>query len=375
MGTMTNVDLSKSFQLRGSFYPLQWISGHCLICFRGHSLFLFDFSLSRNRYVWKAKIPCSLKIRLFSHFLLLSRLFRIFPRGSSYNNRNTVLFGFNGSIFKLDLISHQITKDLALRSGMRAPLNICHMNDSRGNGYFVFGEYFNNPLKNPVVLWGKKDEEKSDWSPFYSFPAHSIRHIHEVIQSPSPDSVLIFTGDDGEEAGIFQFSFDTKKLSLLIRGNQENRSCAAYVTGSDLWFATDSPFIQNHLSKISLGGGLPLKILPGVDLEGTVINSVAADTLFFYSTCVESNLAKGGDNKNEIIPVDGKNGGIRSHSSILHVFNGCEDRVLLKGTKDFFGIHYFGFGTFVFANGYFGLLAFRGFALKRFHSITILPLS
>ena len=56
------------------------------------------------------------------------------------------------------------------------PLNIVATPDGR----IFWGEYFNNPDREQVHVYGSKDRGMT-WQIAYSFPKNSIRHIHNII--------------------------------------------------------------------------------------------------------------------------------------------------------------------------------------------------
>jgi len=72
---------------------------------------------------------------------------------------------------------HRFREVLRIPRGSR-PLNICLT--SAGRVYF--GEYFNNPDRDAVHVYGSENGEH--WSVVHTFPAGTIRHVHNVVEYP-----------------------------------------------------------------------------------------------------------------------------------------------------------------------------------------------
>ena len=64
------------------------------------------------------------------------------------------------------------------------PLSLAQTDD----GSLFFGEYFDNPDRKAVCVYGSDSGEK--WEPIYTFPEGTIRHVHAVVHDPYRDGQL-----------------------------------------------------------------------------------------------------------------------------------------------------------------------------------------
>jgi len=128
-----------------------------------------------------------------------------------------------------------------LQRGTR-PLHITTIPDGR----VFWGEYFDNPDRDEVRIYGSSDGGLT-WSVAHTFPARSIRHVHNVVYDRWEDCLWIFTGDYGRECRILRASADFKSVDEVLCGNQQARAVAAVVVEDGLFFASDTPLEQNHI--------------------------------------------------------------------------------------------------------------------------------
>ncbi len=136
---------------------------------RGYRFYRFDIETGVWSYFGKIS---DWKFALLSRFRILSRLFR-----ADVHFYTTLQIGMPVCIAKKGVFiynekSRNFEKSFHVTRGTR-PLNICE--DADGNIYF--GEYFHNPDRDSVNIYKSSDYGRR-WEIVYTFPAHSIRHIH-----------------------------------------------------------------------------------------------------------------------------------------------------------------------------------------------------
>ena len=324
--------------LKSNITPLAFFEkDQVLIGISGLSLKSGD--LRTNKVKTLQKIERDFKTKTIAKSGLLSRMWRLYPRASCING-NIIYFVLKGYLYSFDKEVNSLRELMKFESGMSSPLSLCSYKDG-----VLFGEYYNNPNKNAVKVY----YVDGSGLPKVVCEIQNIRHVHNIIPGSKSDEFIVFTGDDGDEAGIALLNVESQSFKFLVRGDQKYRGCVGSVLNEKLYYATDSPFEQNSLYSLNLKDSSLLKLL---DITGTAIFGRIISNHFCFSTSVESNLKKKPDGSNKIIKIDGKNGGILSKSSRIYTLNLETEKVNVidGGKKDLLGIHYFGFGTFLFSD-------------------------
>jgi hypothetical protein len=158
------------------------------------------------------------------------------------------------------------------------------------SGRIYWGEYFDNRERKEVHIYVSDDSGRT-WQIAYTFPAGSIRHVHNIIYDPWRNCLWIFTGDDGAECKILRAECDLRSIEVVLSGNQQARAVAGIPTQSGFYFSTDTPSEQNHVYRLDYR----------TDEAGTVqlIGDLASSSIFgcrvgrslgealFFSTMVE----------------------------------------------------------------------------------------
>lgn len=122
------------------------------------------------------------------------------------------------------------------------PLHITATPDGR----VFWGEYFANPQREEVHIYSSADGGLT-WNIVYSFPPHSIRHVHNILYDRWRNCLWILTGDYEHECRILRASLDFKTVDEVLCGNQQARAAAALVTEAGLYFVSDTPLEPNHI--------------------------------------------------------------------------------------------------------------------------------
>jgi hypothetical protein len=318
----------------------------CLTGARGYRFFRYSENDKQWRYFGKIS---DRKFGFLSRFRLLSRLFRADVHFfTTMKNGQPICIAKKG-IFKYNPETREFEKCFEISRGTR-PLNICE--DKEGN--IFFGEYFNNPDRESVNIY-KSLDYGGTWEVVYTFPAKSIRHIHEIRFDIYTNSIWVATGDlDGE--CIIGYTDDTfRSFNIVFQGGQEYRTCKLLFFRDKIVYGTDSETAENHLKQIDR---MTMKVTDLVSLQGSVINSVQIGEKCFVSTTVEpSEVNK--DTNSYVWMYDNETG---------------ECRVIVQYGKDYWDHRYFQFGWCRFpeyAGGDNPFLYFHGNALKKIDGSTV----
>lgn len=173
--------------------------------------------------------------------------------------------------------SRRFREVLRIERGSR-PLNIC----VTSSGRIYFGEYFNNPDRESVHVYSSKDGEK--WSKVHTFPAGSIRHIHNIVEDPYRDGLWVLTGDSDEESGLWFSGDNFRTLDCVVGGTQRARAVALIPLEEGLIVPTDTPNEQNYVQYYDLETG---ELIQLASLPNSAFHAMKQGGLLFISTVAE----------------------------------------------------------------------------------------
>jgi hypothetical protein len=196
-------------------------------------------------------------------------------------------------------------------------------------GVTYWGEYFGNRERAEVHIYASADRGES-WQIAYTFPAGSIRHIHNIVYDRWGDCLWILTGDEGAECKILRASCDLRVVDEVLSGNQQARAAAAIPMPDALYFSTDTPFESNHILRLDRSGN----VRPIAGLASSSIYGCRVGEAMFFSTMVEP--------------------GAVNHSREVHITgskNGSDWRVLARWQKDKLSMRYFQYGNAMLPDG------------------------
>jgi hypothetical protein len=168
-------------------------------------------------------------------------------------------------------LSHKISR------GTR-PLHLTAIPD----GHVFWGEYFDNADRDEVHIYASADCGAT-WQVAYTFPKHTIRHIHNIVYDRWENCLWILTGDIGEECRILKASCDLGRVDVVLSGNQQTRAVALVPTREGVYFSSDTPFETNHVYFLDRGGNLTEMS----ELNGSSIHGCGVRDNIFFSTMVE----------------------------------------------------------------------------------------
>lgn len=272
-----------SFGVLPKFKVLWLNSKRCLLYSKG-KLYVAENLTDQPQLV--GSIPMNWWQRLFSQLRLTERALRLEPRGTVAIDDSTYLVSCLGRMFCVDLRRGSVTVDHYYRHGMNNPLGLSIIEGIYGfEDCIAYGEYWGNCEKEPVAVYARK-KGRDSWEKVYSFPEKQVLHIHAVIPDPFRNGVLILTGDNDDESGIWLATDNFATVTPLIKGGQGCRACVAFPTAQGILFATDSPLEKNAICMASEGAdgwiSRPLRELPGPCIYGTRVGN-----RFLFSTSVE----------------------------------------------------------------------------------------
>lgn len=339
--------------------PLCFV-GDDLLIYRGGDLFLMDLNDFTKTFI------CSFGlIKKHEHLArsrLLTRLLRLEPRGVVKIDENNILLSIRGGVYHFNLTKKHIQSVHRFRQGMNAPLSLTAIKNIEGfRERYCYGEYFANPKKKPVSIYGC-NEEATNWHEVYRFGKGQVNHIHSIIPDFHQNRVWIFTGDYGDAASIWYTENDFETIIKYRSGSQQFRACVGFPTREGLIYATDTPQEDNNIYLISKDN----RLIRLFGLEGSSIYSTSFKGKLLLSTAVEG-YADGSQGKAALLSYK-RGKGIKSWNCDMVIGNlseGFEKVATFK--KDLFpmGLMQFGTITFPVCDKEADKIIFYGKALKK----------
>ena len=168
-----------------------------------------------------------------------------------------------------------------IRRGTR-PLHITAV----PGGNIYWGEYFDNRERAEVHIFASADGGET-WQAAYTFPAGTIRHIHNIVYDRWEDCLWILTGDEGPECKVLRATCDLQSVEVVLAGNQQARAVAAIPMRDALYLSTDTPFEGNHILRLTRDG----RVKELADMASSSIFGCCAGEAVFFSTMVEPSEA------------------------------------------------------------------------------------
>ena len=156
-------------------------------------------------------------------------------------------------------------------------------------GGIFWGEYFDNPQRHEVHIYASSDGG-AHWDVAYSFPAGTIRHVHNIVYDQWEDCLWVLTGDEGMECRILRVSLDFKSIDVVLAGKQQVRSAALITAPDAIYFSSDTPLETNHIYRLNRHGNLS----EVADLSSSSICGCRVGETMFFSTMVEPSAINSG---------------------------------------------------------------------------------
>lgn len=158
------------------------------------------------------------------------------------------------------------------------PLNVCVT--PRGRVYF--GEYFGNPARDEVYVYGSDDGRAFEVA--HVFPGGAIRHVHGIVYDRFRRGLWVLTGDEGDEAGVWWTDDDFRTLTPVARGFQGARAVSVLPTPNGLIVPSDAPFEPNFVQRLDPVTGVMERLAP---VPGSVFSVGRTRSLYLVSTALE----------------------------------------------------------------------------------------
>ncbi len=184
---------------------------------------------------------------------------------------------FPGSIGLLPRGSRRFHPVFCIPRGTR-PLSIT----ATPSGWLYWGEYFDNPQREAVHVYGSSNGGAA-WEIVYTFPPRTIRHVHSITYDPHAGCLWVLTGDEGNECRMLRAAPDWSSVEVVLSGSQQTRAVTLVPHPDAVYFATDTPFEENHIYRLDRGGR-PARLarIAGSSFWGCRVNRA-----LFFSTAVE----------------------------------------------------------------------------------------
>jgi hypothetical protein len=205
------------------------------------------------------------------------------------------------------------------------------------SGRIYWGEYFDNRERAEVHIYVSNDRGCT-WQIAYTFPAGSIRHVHNIVYDKWGDCLWILTGDEGAECKVLRASCDLLSVEVVLAGNQQTRAVAAIPTKNGLYLSTDTPFEQNHVYRLDyqidrMGNVERVGDLASSSIFGCRVGCQVNEVLFF-STMIEPSAV----NTSREVQIAGSR-------------DGMQWQVLAHWKKDNLPMRYFQYGNAFLPDG------------------------
>ena len=254
---------------------------YCLLCSQGRfDLFYYNgiicvYDKTNRRVVSRHRIDnCYF-------FSFLSRLLRKKPRAAVALDNNTFIFSCHGKVYRLSIIESELVIEHEFLKGMNNPLSFCTRYDKNGNIIdILYGEYINNFSHEAVSVYRRFS---NGWKNVYDFPAHTVKHIHNIIYDKYRNRYLIMTGDSDDESGIWEADPDFNSVSPIVRGSQKYRACVLMPTKDGFFYVTDTPIEQNYVYHLDNDGNLTAIN----EILGPCIFGIEKNDYLYFATSVE----------------------------------------------------------------------------------------
>jgi hypothetical protein len=244
--------------------------------------------------------------------------------GSRQANGQTMVGAVPGALVTRTPGSDEFHVTHRVRRGIR-PLHVTAV----PSGRIYWGEYFDNRERAEVHIYVSTDRG-STWQIAYTFPAGSIRHVHNIVYDRWGDCLWLLTGDEGAECKVLRAASDLSSVEVVLAGNQQARAVAAIPIENGLYLSTDTPFEKNHVYCLDRKG----KIGQVGDLASSSIFGCRVSGAMFFSTMVESSAVNTG---REVHLVGSR--------------NGTNWQVLARWKKDNLPMRYFQYGNIFLPDG------------------------
>lgn len=293
------------------------------------------------------QLPLSLLKKYLCKWRLTERILHMDVRWAVDTDDEHLLVLFEDSILRVDLSDGKIEREECSFRGK--PFSVCQYKDK-----LIFGDYGLNPDHLPVNIYCR--DSGGQWKTIYTFPAGSVRHIHNIITAG--ERIYILTGDEDSESGIWYTDDEFATVRPLLRGNQQYRCCQMLPTANGLFFVTDAPSEPNWLYFATEDAVKRMNEIDGTCIYGTK----DADYLVF-STTVEADAHARNILEYWLTNKPGK--GIRGTNCSVYMLRDGQLRKITEFQHDRLPLRLFQYATCYFSNMKNGIVYFSPVSVKK----------
>lgn len=274
-------------------------------------------------------------------FRIFVRLLRLEPRCLTFLSEDIFVISFLKKLWFISLCEGKIRQCESVRKGFSDVLMFCSMREY-GYNIVYYGDYGQNVHEEEIHIY--KLDENLHSEICYTFPARSIKHIHNILYDKFHERFFIFTGDFGDHVGIYIADSKFCKVTPYLLGQQSYRAVIGKVLEKGLLYATDAVMEDNYLFYISFLDNKPRKVL---SLNGSVIYGLILNKGLLFSTTVEPRPSV---TSRVISLIDNRNGnGIKSNNvEVFFVSDELVCRKLKTYRKDLLPMRLFQYGSVSF---------------------------
>lgn len=315
-----------------------------ILAYRKGQILIYNEDNQAKRAI---RLPLSFVKACLCKCRLTERILHMDVRWAYETDEEHVLILFENNVFRVDLKNYMFQKEQCSFRGK--PFSVCQYENK-----LLFGDYGLNPDHQPVSIYCRNTD--GHWKTLYSFPAGTVRHIHNIISSEG--RIYILTGDEDSECGIWYTDDEFATVNPLLRGNQQYRCCQMIPTPEGLFFVTDAPSEPNWLYCASDNAVRQMD-----EINGTCIYGTKDDEYLVFSTTVEPDAHAGNIMKYWLTNKPGK--GIKSTSCYVYVLhNGLLSRIA-EFRHDRLPLRLFQYATCYFSNIVNGTVYFTPVSVKK----------
>jgi len=259
------------------------VEGRALYASRGLELHRSTDGGATFQFV--ARAPGDLLERRLARTSLVARVLRAGFHGLTPLPSGDLVATVRGGLLHLAAGEARFRWAHLLRRGKR-PLSVCR----HPSGRLYFGEYFSNPRREEVHIYGSEDGRS--WEVTASFPAGAIRHVHGIVHDPYREGMWVLTGDEDEECGLWWTDDEFSSIEPVLRGDQRARAVTVLPLTSGLVVPMDTPQEENFVQHLDPQSGRLERL---ADLPGSAFHAARTRDLWLISTAVEASAVNTDD--------------------------------------------------------------------------------
>jgi hypothetical protein len=152
------------------------------------------------------------------------------------------------------------------------------------NGDIYFGEYLANDERGEMRVYSYSPGDASI-KVAYTFPSHSIKHIHGIYFDRFTDSLICLTGDDDIECRVIRTRDGFQTLETVGEGDETWRAVSILFDERSMFYGMDAEFRSNHIYRFDRASGERESL---GEVNGTVFYSKQLGTNLFFATTAEN---------------------------------------------------------------------------------------